>query len=216
MSTGVTYLTDPIFSQRCSPVQFAGPERLVPRAAFSYSSSHQPAAFGIDKLPKVDFVVVSHCHYDHLDRPSVLRIGNSPLWIVPLGLADWFRNEGITNVVEVRSYCIASYEQLDWWQEHRVSEKVFVTATPAKHWSKRGLVRAAMFADGTSISDTNKSLWCGYVISGESKRVFFAGDTGSSFCIRPKLTLIGYCPAFKEIGERFQGIDISVAPTCLS
>ncbi|KAI7844885.1 hypothetical protein COHA_001537 [Chlorella ohadii] len=147
---GLTFLTDPIFSERCSPVQWMGPKRVV------------PPAFSVDdpRLPKVDAVLLSHNHYDHLDKGSVLalnkRFGDSLRWYVPLGLASWFHRRGVRNVVE-----------LDWWQEAvHPGSSVRVALTPAQHWSMR------------TPWTRKASLWGGFAVLGEKRRFWFAGDTG--------------------------------------
>jgi L-ascorbate metabolism protein UlaG (beta-lactamase superfamily) len=116
---GLSVLTDPHFSERASPISFAGPKRVVPPV---------PA---IAELPHIDAVVVSHNHYDHLDQNSVRRLaeqaGGSPRFFVPLGLKDWFARRGIDDVVE-----------LDWWD--KVDFKgLEVHLVPVQHWSKRTL-----------------------------------------------------------------------------
>jgi L-ascorbate metabolism protein UlaG (beta-lactamase superfamily) len=113
----LTILTDPVFSERVSPVSFAGPKRVRdPGVAF-------------DKLPPVDVVIVSHAHYDHMDLPTLLNLDAKfhPLFIVPLKNREWLLKKGLQNVVE-----------LDWWQEHKVKGTVF-TFTPALHWANRSL-----------------------------------------------------------------------------
>jgi len=116
---GANILTDPIFSERASPVDFAGPKR------------HLPPGVALAELPHIDAVVVSHNHYDHLDAPSVKALaaqaGGSPLFIVPLGVKAWLADAGITNAVE-----------LDWWQTARVGA-VDIVFTPVQHWSGRSL-----------------------------------------------------------------------------
>lgn len=116
---GLNVLTDPIFSERASPVSFAGPKR-------AQAPGLLPA-----QLPRIDAVVVSHNHYDHCDEKSLLALnaqpGGPPLFLVPLGLKAWLAGIGITNAVE-----------LDWWQGHRVGSVDFVL-TPVQHWSARGL-----------------------------------------------------------------------------
>ena len=116
---GLTVLTDPVFSQRASPLSFLGPQR------------QQPAGIALAQLPHIDLVLVSHDHYDHLDEPSVRALaaqpGGPPLFIVPLGLKPWLAARGIHHAVE-----------LDWWQTHTVSGTE-VMLTPAQHWSGRGL-----------------------------------------------------------------------------
>jgi N-acyl-phosphatidylethanolamine-hydrolysing phospholipase D len=114
---GVNILTDPTWSERASPVGFAGPRRLV------------PPGLQFDDLPPIDVVVISHDHYDHLDAPTVERIlrEHHPLFVVPLGLKSWLASVGITEAVE-----------LDWWDSARV-RGLTLTCTPAQHSSGRGL-----------------------------------------------------------------------------
>ena len=116
---GVNILTDPHFSERASPVDFAGPKRVV------------PAALTIEELPPIDVVVISHNHYDHLDAASVIqlnkRANGKTRFLVPLGIKKWFTARKIENVVE-----------MDWWDEH--SELgLNIAFTPMQHWSKRTL-----------------------------------------------------------------------------
>ena len=116
---GVNILTDPIFSERASPLGFVGPKR------------HAAPGLTLAELPHIDAVVISHNHYDHLDAPSVKSLaaqgGGPPLFIVPLGVKAWLAGAGIANAVE-----------LDWWQEARVGLVEFVL-TPVQHWSGRSL-----------------------------------------------------------------------------
>ena len=116
---GANILTDPIFSERASPVGFAGPKR------------HLPPGLTLTDLPHIDAVVVSHNHYDHLDAASVKALagqaGGPPLFIVPLGVKALLAGMGITNAVE-----------LDWWQGTRVGA-VEIVLTPVQHWSGRSL-----------------------------------------------------------------------------
>ncbi|KAK9829598.1 hypothetical protein WJX72_006817 [[Myrmecia] bisecta] len=156
---GCTFLTDPIFSARCSPVQFAGPKRVVPA----------PLDVDHSQLPKIDFVVISHNHYDHLDHGSVMRLhkrfGSSMAWYVPLGLEAWFSSCGIRNVTA-----------MDWWEEvQHPGSSVKVVSTPAQHWSSR------------KGYDRKATLWGGWAVCGEQQRFWFAGDTG--YC--PVFTDIG-------------------------
>jgi L-ascorbate metabolism protein UlaG (beta-lactamase superfamily) len=142
---GVNVLTDPHFSDRASPVQFAGPRRL------------NPPGVAFEDLPPIHAVVISHDHYDHLDRPSVQRLAatHQPRFLVPLGFKAWFASVGVTRDVD----------ELDWWDSRRVGGLTF-TATPLQHWSARTLF------------DTNRRLWAGWAIAGRHRRLFFAGDTG--------------------------------------
>jgi L-ascorbate metabolism protein UlaG (beta-lactamase superfamily) len=116
---GINVLTDPQFSERASPLSFAGPRRVV------------PAVPALRELPHIDAVVVSHNHYDHLDLDSVAKLaaqaGGSPRFFVPLGLKDWFVRSGIRDVVE-----------LDWWQSVQF-KGIEIHFVPVQHWSRRTL-----------------------------------------------------------------------------
>ncbi len=149
---GLTLLTDPIFSERASPLSFAGPKR------------HVAPGLALGELPHVDLVLISHNHYDHLDAPSVEALaaqrGGPPLFVVPLGLKAWLAKRGAANAVE-----------LDWWQTHRVPSSagdVDVMLSPAQHWSARGL------------GDRMATLWGGFAVFAPDCHLFFAGDTGYS------------------------------------
>lgn len=150
---GMNILTDPIFSERASPVDFAGPQRKV------------PPGLNYDQLPHVDVVVISHNHYDHLDQASAQRLnrqaGGPPLFLVPLGIKSWMKNAGITNV-----------QELDWWQQTKVSS-LDITFVPVQHWSARGVTdRFATLWGG----------WVVKTAEGNAHpfSLFFAGDTGYS------------------------------------
>ena len=116
---GLNVLTDPIFSERAAPVQWAGPKRA------------QPPGVALADLPRIDAVVISHNHYDHCDVASLQALnqqaGGPPLFMVPLGVKAWLADLGITNAVE-----------LDWWQSHTLNGVEFVF-TPVQHWSARGI-----------------------------------------------------------------------------
>ena len=147
---GINLITDPHLTDRASPVSFAGPKRIV------------KSAISLNDLPKLDVVLISHNHYDHLDKKTVLGIENRqkenpPLFLVPLGMKEWFADVGIKQKVV----------ELDWWQTHQVGGWKY-HAVPVQHWSRRGLM------------DTNKVLWAGWVVESPEKRFFFAGDTGYS------------------------------------
>jgi len=149
---GLNVLTDPIFSQRASPLGFIGPKR------------HQRPGVELWNLPAIDVVLVSHNHYDHLDLASAKALaaqgGGSPLFVAPLGLAAWFRSQGIDRVIE-----------LDWWQGHTLQTSqgaAELVLVPAQHWSARGL------------KDRMTTLWGGFALFAPDCHFFFAGDTGYS------------------------------------
>src|SRR5690606_10280794 len=144
---GKNILTDPQFSERAFPVQWMGPRRKV------------PLPITIAGLPPIDIVVISHSHYDHLDRGSVLALAardDPPLFLVPLGLEGWFRELGIDRV-----------RAFDWWESIDV-DGVVASFVPAHHWSARTLF------------DRNRTLWGGWVLRGDDLSAWFAGDTGYS------------------------------------
>lgn len=104
-------------------------------------------------LPRIDVVLVTHNHRDHMDAPTLKRLGPEPVYVVPLGLGNWFRRAGMNRVIE-----------MSWWQQEEI-EGLNITFVPAEHWSRRGLL------------DTNKSWWGGYVIEHDGMRVYHSGDT---------------------------------------
>jgi N-acyl-phosphatidylethanolamine-hydrolysing phospholipase D len=150
---GLNVLTDPIFSRRASAVQFLGPSRA------------QPPGIALDDLPHIDVVLISHNHYDHLDRRSVRRLADqaagAPLFLAPLGLKRWLERQGVERAIE-----------LDWWDSHlhagAEGRRVEFHFTPAQHWS------------GRSLSDRNRTLWGSWAVLGEDSHWFFTGDTGYS------------------------------------
>ena len=139
---GLNILTDPQFSERASPVSFAGPKRLA------------PPGLAIKDLPKIDAVIVSHNHYDHLDSDTVKALGNAPRYFVPPGFKPWLKERGITNV-----------QELDWWEWADLRGLRF-HAVPAQHFTNRTLF------------DRNEALWAGWVIETPVGKIFFSGDTG--------------------------------------
>lgn len=160
---GLNLLTDPIFSDRASPVSFLGPRRLV------------PPPLSLKELPPIHAVLISHNHYDHLDRPTVQALGPQTAFFTPLGLKSWFRRAGLPRVAE-----------LDWWQQTTFGS-ITLTALPTQHFSIR------------FPGDTNKTLWCGWLLSTPVGRIFFVGDTG-------------YSPDFAAIGRRFGPIRLALLP----
>lgn len=168
---GLNFLTDPVFSERVSPVRWAGPKRL------------RPPGLDPSELPAIDAILLSHDHFDHLDRASVValhdRFGSRVPWITPLGYRDWFARVGVRNVRE-----------LDWWEPTTLaggSGLVRVTAAPARHWTRRGWA-------------VNRRLWSSFVIDvEEGPSVYFGGDSG-------------WFPAYPEIGRRLGPFDVVMLP----
>lgn len=168
---GLNLITDPMWSERASPWAWSGPKRLV------------PAALALDALPELHGVLLSHDHYDHLDRRTVARLrdrfGPDLPWYTPLGYRAWFASAGARNVVE-----------LDWWQEHVLPGGERLAATPARHWTRR------------TPWSTNTRLWCAWAIlpsGATTPRVYWGGDTA-------------YASHFRETGERLGPFDACILP----
>lgn len=168
---GGWWITDPVFAERASPVQWAGPKRF-----------HAPP-IALDDLPPLRGVLLSHDHYDHLDRVTVRKIAaKADVFLTPLGVGDRLVKWGVP-ANKVREF--------DWWQETTIGGLRFV-ATPAQHFS------------GRTPWDRNRTLWCSWVMIDEPTahdakglRLFFSGDTG-------------YSDHFKEIGRRHGPFDVTM------
>lgn len=141
---GVNLLTDPHWGERVGPVNRFGPRRL------------SAPGLNFEDLPRIHLVLISHDHYDHLDLGTVKRLkqAHDPLFLVPLGLKEWFAENGMSRV-----------EELDWWQE-REHNGLRLICVPAQHFS------------GRRLSDGNRRLWASWVVIGRSKRLYFGGDSG--------------------------------------
>jgi L-ascorbate metabolism protein UlaG (beta-lactamase superfamily) len=135
---GKVILTDPVWSRKIPGVR----ERLT------------PPGLPLSAVPRVDAVVISHNHYDHLDAPTIRRLPRDTPVFVPGMLGAWFRSRGFRSVTE-----------MDWWETAPVGS-VTLEFVPAHHWSRRGL------------TDTCKTLWGGFLLSDGSSKIYFAGDTG--------------------------------------
>lgn len=147
--SGLNILTDPQFSDRASPISWAGPKRAV------------PPAIALRNLPDIDVVIISHDHYDSLDLATVINLSKhnqqrSLTFIVPLGMKPWLEELNLPSIRIV---------ELDWTQSTNINGVSF-TAEPSQHWCKRTLL------------DTNTRLWASWVIKTEKGKIFFAGDTG--------------------------------------
>jgi N-acyl-phosphatidylethanolamine-hydrolysing phospholipase D len=142
---GINIVTDPVWSDRVGPLGgIIGHQRQA------------PPGVPWEKLPHIDVVVISHNHYDHLDRPTIERLEESfqPLYLVPAGVGGILQDWGIDSVLEFH-----------WWDSIEYAGVEFI-ATPAKHKSQR------------SLGDRNSTLWSGWVIRAAQATLYFAGDTG--------------------------------------
>jgi L-ascorbate metabolism protein UlaG (beta-lactamase superfamily) len=142
---GTRILTDPMWSDRASPLARLGPRRFF------------PAPIALEALPRPDAVVLSHDHYDHLDRPTILRMRSwDTRFIVPLGVGRRLASWGIQP---------SRITELDWWERTEV-KGIQIVCTPARH------------ASGRTPFDKDRTLWSGFAFLGTSRRVYFSGDTG--------------------------------------
>ncbi len=143
---GTRTLVDPIWSERASPFTWAGPKRFFA----------PPITLG--QLPSLDAVIISHDHYDHLDRDTVVALAASGIrWLVPMGVGAHLEHWGVAP---------DSITELDWWENRKVGD-VTITATPSRHFSGRAITMA----------DQNATLWAGWAWQGPTHSVFYSGDT---------------------------------------
>ena len=142
---GLNVLTDPVWSERVSPLHLLGPRR------------RNPPGIAFDDLPRIDAVLLSHCHYDHMDLETLNRLWkrDQPRILTPLG------NDTIIRA----SHQAVEVTAADWGDAIVIGEAT-VTLMPAHHWSARG------------IGDRNQALWAGFLIEAAGWRIYFAGDTG--------------------------------------
>lgn len=159
---GVRLLTDPVFGERASPLGFAGPKRF----------HRTPVRF--DELPPLDVVLISHDHYDHLCWPTMRELAKSTVPIVT--------SLGVGSHLEAWGVDPKRVTELDWGDSTTVKD-LTLTATPAQHFSGRGL------------HDRNTTSWASFVLENGKHRVFFSGDTGLT-------------DEFRDVGQRFGRFDV--------
>lgn len=143
---GRNILTDPIFGDCLTPF----PSVRIRRST--------PPGLMLEQLPPIHHVLISHCHYDHLDAPTVTRLngpGQTPRFWLPSGLDGWFRKKGITR-----------FQEVGWWERAALDDLLEIRAVPAQHFAARGPF------------DRNRTHWCGWVLRSAGRTIYFAGDTG--------------------------------------
>lgn len=162
---GYRILTDPVFSKRASPFQWVGPKRF------------HPVPIATEKLPVLDAIILSHDHYDHLDYHTIRKLApTTKHFYVPLGVSDHLVSWGVDR---------RKITELDWWQEAKLDDTITLAATPAQHFSGRGLF------------SRNTTLWASWAILGKKNRIYFSGDTGMF-------------DSFKDIGKRYGPFDYTL------
>lgn len=157
-------LVDPVFSGHASPI------------SFMVKSFNGSDVYTSDDLPEIDYLILTHDHYDHLDYKTIMKLKTKVNSIVcSLGVSShlihWGFDENLIN-------------EMDWWQTNKLTDNIHFTATPARHFSGRGLVR-------------NKTFWSSFILKTQSYNLFLGGDSGYDF-------------HFKEIGEKFGPFDIAI------
>jgi len=161
---GQRVLVDPVFGERCSPFGFIGPKRFF------------PAPIALADLPAIAAVTISHDHYDHLDMTAMTTLAaRGTQLVVPLGIGAHLERWGVP---------ASRITELDWYQSTNV-RGLRLTATPARHYSGRGLF------------NPDATLWASWSIAGDRHRVFYSGDSG-------------YSAEFAKIGERLGPFDLTV------
>jgi L-ascorbate metabolism protein UlaG (beta-lactamase superfamily) len=144
------FLTDPVWAERAGPWGVVGPQRV------------RAAAIGLQDLPPIDVILLSHNHYDHCDLKTLGALARrfEPIVIAPLGNARLLQSAGLRRV-----------EELDWWQR-ATTPPMPITLTPAHHFSARGPF------------DRNRALWGGFMIRVADRHIYFAGDTAYASLFR--------------------------------
>ncbi len=167
-ANGLNILTDPMFEERASPLPFTGPKR------------HQPPGLSITELPRIDAILISHSHYDHLSLSSLRALyaqpGGPPMLFVPLGIDAWLE----ANVTDGDRSRIV---KLDWWDSATIADTE-IHLLPVHHWSAR------------TLWDRNETLWGGFAVRHPGFSFFFSGD-------------LGYSKDIGDIAARFSGFDLA-------
>lgn len=161
---GIKILTDPVFSKYASPVPFSN-------RSFAYSES-----YSIEQLPIIDLVLISHDHYDHLDKRTIKKLKDKVRhFYVPLKVKRRLIKWGVPK---------EKITEADWWNSFKLASGITITATPARHFSGRGL------------TNRNSTLWCSWVIKNHESSLFYSGDSG-------------YGKHFKAIGNKLGPFDLT-------
>jgi L-ascorbate metabolism protein UlaG (beta-lactamase superfamily) len=172
---GVNILTDPHWGERASPFSFIGPKR------------HQKPGIDINHIPKIDLVLLSHNHYDHLDKGTVEKLlDRNPgiKFFVPLGVQYWFKNNIKGSVIEGENRNVIALDWDDKFDFKTKNDYISLHFLPVQHWSSR------------TLWDKNETLWGSWAVIHPSFKFWFSGD-------------LGYSKDTSDIGEKFDGFDVA-------
>lgn len=162
---GKRLLTDPVWGPRASFTKYAGPKRFF------------PAPLPLDEMPELDAIILSHDHYDHLDHFTIKQFVNSSVpFYCSLGVGQHLQKWGVA---------ANRIHEMDWSDTVSIDDTLQLTATPARHFSGRGIM------------NRNETLWSSFVIKGPEHNIFFGADSG-------------YFPGFKEIGAAYGPFDLTM------
>lgn len=167
---GTNVLIDPVWDERASPVQWAGPKRFF------------PAPLSLEHLPRIDVVLVSHDHYDHLGEATIRKLSRMTSmrqthWVTPLGVGAILQRFGVDRT---------RISELDWTQSVMVAEGALeITAVPARHFS------------GRKMGNRFETLWSAFVLKGSEHKVYFGADSG-------------WWEGFAEIGATYGPFDLTM------
>jgi L-ascorbate metabolism protein UlaG (beta-lactamase superfamily) len=162
---GKRILTDPVWSQRASFLSFMGPKRFF------------DAPIPLSDLPKLDAILISHDHYDHLDKETIKYLADKQIpFFCSIGVGEHLERWGV-----LRNFIT----QLDWGDSAMITNDCVLTATPARHFSGRGVI------------GRNETLWASFVIKTPQHNIFFGADSG-------------WFPGFKDIGDYFGPFDLTM------
>lgn len=162
---GKCILTDPVWSERASFLLFMGPKRFF------------EAPLPLNELPPLDAVLLSHDHYDHLDKETIKYFADKTI--------PFFCSKGVSRYLEKWDILNTYITEMDWGDSVMISHDCVLTATPARHFSGRGII------------NRNETLWSSFVIKGPKHNIFFGADSG-------------WFPGFKEIGDAFGPFDLTM------
>ncbi len=165
---GRRILTDPVWGPRASFSSFIGPKRFF------------PAPLSLDHMPELDAIILSHDHYDHLDYPTIKKLThtNTPVYC----------SLGVGGIIEKWGINKSRITEMDWGHKIMIGNDCTITATPARHFSGRGL------------TNRNQTLWSSFVIKGSHHTIFFGADSG-------------WFPGFKDIGDEYGPFDLTLLET---